>query len=102
MGSDQRRVFLAVVLSGVVLVVWQTFFAPKVSVEEKMKAYKQEEKVFHQENVNSNKDLPAKSLKFLFLTLCEPCLTGITAFTNYSLFLNCSISFYHLLKVNLM
>ena len=59
MGSDQRRVFLAVVLSGVVLVVWQTFFAPKVSVEEKMKAYKQEEKVFHQENVNSNKDLPA-------------------------------------------
>ncbi len=29
MGSDQKRAFLAVFLSGVVLVVWQMFFAPK-------------------------------------------------------------------------
>jgi YidC/Oxa1 family membrane protein insertase len=29
MGSDQKRAFLAVILSGVVLFTWQSFFAPK-------------------------------------------------------------------------
>ncbi len=29
MGSDQKRAFLAVILSGIVLFTWQTFFAPK-------------------------------------------------------------------------
>ena len=59
MGSDQRRVFLAVVLSGVVLVVWQTFFAPKVSVDDKIKAYEQQrENSYVREPGKSNKGLP--------------------------------------------
>ena len=58
MGSDQRRVFLAVVLSGVVLVVWQTFFAPKVSVDNKVKAYEQQrETVYGRKTEKSNKEL---------------------------------------------
>ena len=40
MGSDQKRVFLAVVLSGIVLVVWQTFFAPKPVIGPKVEQYK--------------------------------------------------------------
>ena len=40
MGSDQKRVFLAVVLSGIVLVVWQTFFAPKPVISPKVEQYK--------------------------------------------------------------
>ena len=63
MGSDQRRVFLAVVLSGVVLVVWQTFFAPKVSVDDKIKAYEQREKVFDNQVGKSNKGLDGDYLK---------------------------------------
>ena len=37
MGSDQKRVFLAVILSGLVLFSWQAFFAPKkpIVVEKK-------------------------------------------------------------------
>ena len=56
MGSDQRRVFLAVVLSGVVLVVWQTFFAPKVSVDDKIKAYEERGKVYDKQAGTSNAD----------------------------------------------
>ena len=55
MGSDQRRVFLAVVLSGVVLVVWQTFFAPKVSVDDKIKAYEERGKVYDKQAGTSKK-----------------------------------------------
>ena len=40
MGSDQKRVFLAVVLSGIVLVVWQSFFAPKPVIAPKVEQYK--------------------------------------------------------------
>lgn len=53
MGSDQKRAFLAVILSGIVLFTWQTFFAPKPalnSVKEKTVAEKNIAGVNHENN----------------------------------------------------
>lgn len=62
LNSDQKRAFLAVVLSGIILFGWQYFFAPK-SVENSLKTTQKQEAV-KTENVESsavkNETTPAK------------------------------------------
>ena len=63
MGSEQKRAFLAVILSGIVLFAWQFYFAPKV------------EKPITQKSVQASQK-PSSLLR-------PECLPGLPSFQSY-------------------